>query len=328
MASDTHFFTPRLPARAELSGRRAIEFFAWHSTIRVDDVERFHAEIDVVVYDAMAITWLRQSEALVARSAEQVASLLVGTSYLFLRSGRMVVRQRGREIVLEAGDVALVSGLDPYEFENAEPVVLLIIVTRRGALAPVGVPGLEPDLRVVRPGVFRDAVVAFVSTIAREFSRPGSVEGVMTQRIVSQMLGAMVLGSIGDEQPDENSAAMRSGRALQYIGVNAKRADLTGAHIAAAQGISTRQLQRVLADAGTTVARELRDHRLREAVALLTSPEWRSLSLDEVGAASGFGTQARMRRAFQAAFGRPPGAVRADPPTEPGTALTRFADSR
>lgn len=95
-------------------------------------------------------------------------------------------------------------------------------------------------------------------------------------------------------------------KACEFAEENLGDADLDTRRIATATYMSTRQLQKVFQAEGTTVTRWIRDRRLKECRAMLVNPEYRWMSVGEVGARWGFFNQPHFSRTYREAFGVSP----------------------
>ena len=82
--------------------------------------------------------------------------------------------------------------------------------------------------------------------------------------------------------------------------------DLTVSAVAAAAGISQRQLARAFAEQGDSVSGYVRSRRVALAQSILANPLYRGMSLAEVGARCGFSSQAVFSRAFKEESGSTP----------------------
>lgn len=81
---------------------------------------------------------------------------------------------------------------------------------------------------------------------------------------------------------------------------------LTVSEIAAAVGISERQLARAFAEQGTTVAAQVRSRRVELAQSVLIDPRYRGMSMAEIAARCGFSSQSAFSRAFREEAGLSP----------------------
>lgn len=94
--------------------------------------------------------------------------------------------------------------------------------------------------------------------------------------------------------------------ARHHIELNLTDRELNPARVAAAVGISERQLGRLFAEAGTTVGRYLLHKRLELARRALTSPEQAGLSVGEIGGRFGFASPSHFGRTFRERYGMTP----------------------
>ncbi len=325
MPAPTRFFTPRRPMAADVSGSDAIELLAWHSEVHAPVPADFQARMSIVVFDSLALVRIRHSPAEVRRTAEHVISLAAGSTVYFVLSGTLTARQSGKSLSAGAGSALILSGHHPFELSCTDPVDLVIVVLRRRALDSRGVPDSESDVRTLPASSYLSTVAAFLAALASDPPRPASTEGVTAQQAMLHLLTG-VLSSATDA---EASAARRSrsdGRhehAIGFIAAHYSDPDLTTADVAVATGLSPRHLQRLLAEAGTSVATELRRSRMHWAIALLGQPDRAGTSLEQIAMLTGFGSAARMRRAFLAEQGMTPARYRAAPPGEKVASLAR-----
>lgn len=82
--------------------------------------------------------------------------------------------------------------------------------------------------------------------------------------------------------------------------------NLTVSDIAAAVGISVRQLSRAFAEQGSGVAAYLRTRRIELAQSVLADPRYQAMSMAEVAARCGFSSQSAFSRAFRDGVGSTP----------------------
>ena len=92
----------------------------------------------------------------------------------------------------------------------------------------------------------------------------------------------------------------------RYIHRHADDPDINVAGIARALGWSSRYIQEVLKDAGTTSRDLIREERLRVARTRLSSAGWAGHSVAQIASASGFTSHASFSTAFRQEFGMTP----------------------
>ncbi|WIM68149.1 helix-turn-helix domain-containing protein [Corynebacterium breve] len=94
--------------------------------------------------------------------------------------------------------------------------------------------------------------------------------------------------------------------AQHFISLNLGNSDLSVAEIAAAAGISQRQLARVFAAENTTVSNYLLQQRLKIARTALASPTHDRYSVATIAALFGFSSSSHFGKAFKRAYGTTP----------------------
>jgi AraC-like DNA-binding protein len=99
-------------------------------------------------------------------------------------------------------------------------------------------------------------------------------------------------------------------RIMEHIAVSFAERELRPETLARRFNMSTRSLQRVFEGSGTSAAGEIAERRLQLALALLSDPDHRALSIAEVAARCGYHSQAHLRRAVVAHTGFSPTQVR------------------
>ena len=82
--------------------------------------------------------------------------------------------------------------------------------------------------------------------------------------------------------------------------------DLTVSAVAAAVGISQRQLARAFAEQGSSVSGYVRSRRVALAQSILANPLYQGMSMAEIGSRCGFSSQAAFSRAFKEESGSTP----------------------
>jgi len=88
-----------------------------------------------------------------------------------------------------------------------------------------------------------------------------------------------------------------------YLDVHYRDSALSAQRVAAAVGVSTRHLSRLLSEEGTTLPESVLTRRLDAARALLKKPEATSMTIAEVAHRCGFGSAAHFSNAFTTRFG-------------------------
>jgi AraC family transcriptional activator of tynA and feaB len=95
-------------------------------------------------------------------------------------------------------------------------------------------------------------------------------------------------------------------RAERLIALRFAESALTPDRLAGSLGLSTRLLQKIFAERGTTVMERVWDRRVNQAAKLLAMPDASHRSITEIAFACGFNDSAHFSRAFAARVGASP----------------------
>ncbi len=168
----------------------------------------------------------------------------------------------------------------------------------RAALLPF-VPMLSDEVRIYDElTVPEKAMEAFLdqSVASEQEVSPGDSHTV--DRMVLEMVGSMLRGRQGERLTHGSPHAALRDRVMIEIDRHSSDSQLDPARLARESGVSLRHLQSVFADAGTSVAGEIRRERARIARSTLQDARFDELSVEEVAKQSGFGSSVSMRRAL------------------------------
>lgn len=113
-----------------------------------------------------------------------------------------------------------------------------------------------------------------------------------------------LIGLLGAVLAHDGAGHFRA--ALAVIAARHSDPTLGSATIAAAVGVSERQLSRIFASEGTSVPSAVMDARLSSAHAVLTDSRHAALPIAEVAGRAGFASQAQFSRSYRERFGMPP----------------------
>lgn len=190
-----------------------------------------------------------------------------------------------------------------YEVSAEEPASALCIWVPWGVIDEIddgtldGPPALAATPLVLGLRAFAGAVAgrAYQATIYTEF---------LVEKLLAEMVFGAVLEAgradttVGRDAPAREARPLERARTLMLI----RRGDSTFGveDLARELHLSTRQLQRMFAAAGSSPADELRRLRAELAQQLLDDATYAPLTVEEIAGHSGFGTAAALRRAFSA----------------------------
>ncbi len=227
-----------------------------------------------------------------------------GDAFFFHRGGNISLRP-GQAIVYDA-DLPFMRGFD----DGFRELVLTIpkqryreLVGKSGAelpavfdFGPTGSPGEQALARLVSRTLQH---IAAGETTHVTHTEPSAKP---LHSVEEEALGLIrnVLGEAASHDDGLISAAQH------HIDLNITDQDLSPADIAAAVGISERQLSRIFAGAGTTISRYVLTKRLELTHRALAAPEQDTLAVGEIARRFGFASPSHFSRTFRAHFGMTP----------------------
>ena len=111
------FSTSDLPKRDRFPFWR--DFFAGqivHCDVEVtSDIERFHAEAELLVWPELRVLWSKEAPMHYARSRSQAADGDDSLVFLLRQGGSSAISQRGNEVALAVGEAVGFLGADPRD---------------------------------------------------------------------------------------------------------------------------------------------------------------------------------------------------------------------
>lgn len=232
---------------------------------------------------------------------------------LVMPSVRMAIEQSGRETLrLAPGEAALLSLARPQR----------IVMEQAGATWALRVPHADmarmlPHLDSAPMRVLGPCTPAL--QLLRRFGRlleSEPLRGAASQQLAARQLQDMLAVALGESPvyaawAEQNSLAVARVQAMRAdMAAHLGQARLSLEWLAARQGISPRQLQRLLAAEGTSYQEALRQARLQAARAMLAEPRNAGMSISAIAHACGFSEASALNRAFRQCYGMTPGQAR------------------
>lgn len=215
--------------------------------------------------------------------------------------------QLGREVSCAPGAFLVERGNEPYRFAYGAPNVLGVLKVSRAQLAERI---RQPDRFCAQQFDATGGVGALFATMARA-ALDEEVSAGASDLLGRQLVELLAL-ALSERAETEGMSAVRAAhlrRADAAIRRDLLNPSLGPDRLARSCGISKRYLHELFPEDGRSVAREIREQRLRAArEAVAASGE---LSLAEIAYRFCFSDQAQFSRAFREAFGTSPSAFRA-----------------
>lgn len=224
-------------------------------------------------------------------------------------SGRGVVEQQQRRVVLQPGHWILYDPRTPYSITNPERCTLLVTQVPRALLAGLRLPGPHA-------GETGDSNVAGLHGVFGSYLRalsdqlPGLPDG--TGPAVSESVIGLLGSTLGEMLKRSGEpvplASMLKMRASQYVRTHLSDPELSIQRIADALRCSKRYLHRVFEDDAVSLERQIWNYRLERCHSALTHEANANRSAAEIGYAWGFRSSAHFSRLFKQHYGITPGA--------------------
>ncbi|GAA2097345.1 MULTISPECIES: helix-turn-helix domain-containing protein [Brevibacterium] len=167
----------------------------------------------------------------------------------------------------------------------------------------------RPDL-FTDTALLEDSMHAFAHEVLAAEKPATAIESYAVGQLLVEMGGAVLLNRLGGFRSAGSPQAVLRDRAMAIIAQQCTDVELTPALVAEEVQSSLRQVQAVFAEAGTTVAGEIRRQRARTARGLLIDSRFDVLSVEAIAERSGFGTTMSMRRALKDHYGTSPRELR------------------
>ena len=271
----------------------------------------FGATVDVHDFGMLAISAMSnppvraRSSAVRARANDSELLLIT-----HVHSGGLVVDRAGTEVAVEANSLVA--------FDWARPMTVTNLAGFSSAILtiPVSMLGLRrSDIEAVmaRPMGSGAGIGGLLAHIMTDLTQHGHTYAPalvthLTSAVIDLLCTATKLSHGGRETSSRRS--LRREQVYSYIEQALAEPTLTPAAIALAQGISLRQLDRLLRDDGNSPATYIRRRRLERCRRDLVDPANAHCPISMIGAAWGFPDPAGFGRVFRREYGMSPGEYR------------------
>jgi AraC family transcriptional activator of tynA and feaB len=226
--------------------------------------------------------------------------------------GRSTTRFGDRICRLDVGDFMLFDPSCASVVEFSEPTQV-IVVRLPTAEAQGRVPGLREMAGVpVRGNTGAGAMLSrFLRTAWTQLESEDDLGWADSLCEVIWPLVEMAYAGVRSSRPLTTPQELRQREMFAYIDSHFLEADLTARRIAERSGVSTRYVQLMFAEMGTTPSSYIRSRRLDHAAQLLTQTR-RDAAITAIAFDSGFNDLSTFCRVFRRKFGLAPGDYRAE----------------
>jgi AraC-like DNA-binding protein len=245
-------------------------------------------------------------------------------------TGRRIVSQLGREATAEPGGGLLESNADASTHVLPAPSRFAIIGVPRTLMTALA-PGLEDAL--VRPLPPSAGVLRLLLRYLDVFEDEQALGTPELQRAVATHIHDLCALAIGATR---DAAEIAKGRGLRAARMRAIKAEIasnllqggtvSAAALARAQRVSSRYIQKLFENEGTTLSKFVLGQRLARVHRMLTDPGMVDLTIGAIAYRAGFGDLSTFNREFRRQFGATPSDIRAA--TRGGAALRPWRGPR
>ncbi|WP_164933083.1 helix-turn-helix domain-containing protein [Tropicibacter alexandrii] len=219
--------------------------------------------------------------------------------------------QFDNRVLLKPGDMGLYDSAHPYLLELSQgfsQTVLQLPKQRLLERLPMArmMGGTRIDGQSALGRLVRENTLAISGHLA---SSDGAVAALLQETLID-LIATGLAASRGAEAElalPQQHAIMR---ARAFIAENIGDPDLDRTRVAAEVGLSVRRLNSIFAEAGSSIAEEIRRKRLDTVAAALRDPRFASLSISEIAMQCGFNNLQHFSTVFRGAYGVSPRAFR------------------
>ena len=276
------------------------------------DSAMFRARLDVHIAGRFALIDVEWTNPNAQRTSADLARSQVDKVLLHRVISPECYRVGGAEYALAPGDLCIPPPDAEFHCHQPEGIRGPALVIPRAVLNPLLAGGQLPVF-------FRQGGASPLGALLRDALDSAAVQvpklpAELGDAVLHNLAGlvALACGASVDGR-ETGRGALRAAHldaARRHVERHLAEPDLAPAGVAAALGISVRQLHVLFEPTGTSFARYMQQRRLEACRAALTSPLDGQRSVADIAFGWGFNSLSVFYRAFQAAFGLSPGEVR------------------
>jgi AraC family transcriptional regulator, positive regulator of tynA and feaB len=266
----------------------------------------FDAQIETGYLANLELVLFHNSPMKVSHTARHIAH--VKSDHMFVCrqvAGVVFFEQDTREIALEAGDVALLDPLLPYEGKfSADSETLVLKVPRRELEARVG-RTRDMVARSIKPVRAEDRLMSSLCEMLPSLT--GKIDSISEEMVGNHALDLIAVSLA--KTMEANRPRVSSAKALVLSNIRSviegRLTDRTldAQAVADAVGVSVRYANAVLADHDTSIMRLIQERRLARCRYALEDPNQAPRSVSEIAYGWGFSDMTHFGRRFKKAYG-------------------------
>lgn len=256
------------------------------------------------------VRW-RHTPAVTLRDADMVRTGEASYSFVVPVAGLLEVRHLGREVQLRPGEGLLLHNNEPGDIGSPKNCdFIAVLLDERSIDAAIGLNALGRVVCRTNKGL--DLLRKYIHCLDPRSDRLPPPLSAAACRYVAELAACALQDSPSTTDADGNGTGrdVRFSIALQFISENFRNPALNEHLVAAQQGISVRQLQRIFEKSGLRFNRFVAERRLAAAYDDLADPSLVDRKIADIAFASGFSDISHFNRLFRHAYDTSPSAIR------------------
>jgi AraC-like DNA-binding protein len=262
---------------------------------KIESVRLGHAAVNRVIFPSHKVTRLKSDVEASDRSC----------FYLNLKlQGECCISQRGRSVVLSAGDVGLFDSEYPFELLHKKSAALRVASfwVPKCELAKRLPPEFDVHARKLSiDPMFGHLITETARTLNTNVMRLTEADGARLLDVLLDLV-ALSFSHKSDRQTDNPIALAAAMMVRRMVDGRMKQQGLSIRHVARLCGISDRYVHKLFANSNTSFSRYLMEQRLNHIAADLRSPDHATRSIGDIAFEWGFSDLSHFSRNFRRRF--------------------------
>ncbi|MGO3678181.1 helix-turn-helix domain-containing protein [Leucobacter sp. UCMA 4100] len=274
----------------------------------------FRGRLATTEIDRLAFTEINANAHSVERTPELINAGGGGYYKLsIMLAGTSVLIQDNRELVLQAGDIAIYDTSRPYSLMFGEEFRNYVVMMPKDLVdLPQELVGELTASRLPANTHTGALVSQFLLQVPQSCAQTPSVVNSRLAHTSADLVETLLTLALGTERLEQNPHQALLRKIRDFIEHNLGLPDLSPAHIAAAHYISTRHLHGLFQTQGMTVSAYIRTRRLELCRQDLMNPMYADRPISQVASRWGFVDAAHFSRVFRAQFNASPSEIRSE----------------
>jgi AraC family transcriptional activator of tynA and feaB len=273
----------------------------------------FRAELCAGSIGSVNLALARSSAVKISHTKHHAGQTSDRQLFIFMpMAGSKVLRQFGRQVILQPGQLALIDPRLPHEgrFSDASEVLTLILdrhllESRLGSIQDLTARLISPDTAEGR------LASGYLTMLLSQAVRLSSAAEDMVETHLLDLI-ALALGKAAEGKVSLGSSTRSLVRTKLYAAIETQLSNptLDTEAVASAAGVSVRYANTVLAEENTSLGRLIQARRLARCREALADPSQMHRTVSEIAYGWGFSDMTHFGRRYKAAYGLLPSEFR------------------